>query len=165
MKKLILILALVAMCVTNAAAQNPWKIVDMEGVTKHGSKADYDNETLTATFFGQSDRWIDLPDVKGDLSEHTTLELNIEKSDCVLRIALRYKDADGKTQQTNVATCYGSMANPVTKHKTLKIDLTNKGKITADMLSQVVGIRIAMAKPSTDKVEPWDVTFGEVAIY
>lgn len=164
MKKFILIFALVAMCAVNAAAQTPWKIVDMEGVTKHGSKADYDNETLTATFFGQSDRWIDLPDVKGDLSEHTTLVVNVEKSDCVLRIALRYKDADGKVQQAIVATCYGSMANPITKHKTLKFDLTNKGKITTDMLKQVVSIRVAMAKPSTDKTEPWDVTFGEVSI-
>lgn len=165
MKKYAFLFALVALFAVNVNAQTPWKIIDMEDVSRHGSNADYDDETTTATFKGEKDRWIDLPGIKGDISEHTNLVINVESADCVLKIAVRYKDENGKAQQAIAATLYGRMGKAIEKATKLKIDLTNKGKITPEMLKDVIGIRIAMAKPSVDKTEPWKVKFGEVALY
>ena len=165
MKKFAFMYALMAMFCVTAMAQTPWKILDMEDVTRHGSNADYDDETTTVTFKGDRDRWIDLPGLKGDLTGHTTLEVNIEKSDVILKFAIRYKDANGKTQQHNGVTLWGRMGKAITKPTKLKVDLTNKGKIEDDIFKDVVSIRVAMAKACTDKTEPWEVKFGEVVVY
>ena len=165
MKKLAMMVALMATFTLTAMAQTPWKIVDMEDVSRHGSNADYDDETLTATFKNDRDRWIDLPGISGDLTEHTNLHVKIMKANCMLKFAIRYKDADGKTQQTVAATCYSSMGKTIKKEKLIKIDLTNKGKIGDDVLKNVIGIRVAMAKGVDGKESPWEVTFGEVALY
>ena len=154
-----------ALTAVNTVAQTPWKIIDMEDVSRHGSNADYDDETLTATFKNDKDRWIDLPGVSGDLTEHTKLHVKILKSNCMLKFAVRYKDENGKAQQAVVATCYSSMGKTIDKEKLLKIDLTNKGKVTPEMLKNVIGIRVAMAKGVDGKESPWEVQFGEVALY
>lgn len=164
MKKLMMMVALMATCVLTAMAQTPWKIVDMEDVSKHGTNAQYDDETCTVTFKGKWDRWIDLPGVKGDLTEHTQMNLTIKKSTCMLRVAIRYKNEEGETKQVDAATFYSSMGKTIEKDKTIKVDLTNKGKITADMLKDVVSIRIAMAKAVDGNEEPWMTQFGEVSI-
>ena len=44
---------------------------------------------------------------------------------------------------------------------TVKIDLTNDGEITEEMLANVTSIRVSMAKPCVDKDEPWSVTFAD----
>lgn len=167
MKRIILLVALVAMTAVPMPGQqkNPWKFVDMEDVSRHGGNAVYDDETCTVEFKGSSDRWIDLPGLNGDLNGHTDLVMKVKRSDCVLKIALRYKDADGKTNQVTVATLYGQTGKPVVKEKALKIDLTNKGEITREMLANVVSVRLAMAKPSVEKDAPWAVEFGEVILY
>ena len=165
MKKLSILLVFMTLCAVNMMAQStPWKIIDMEDVSRHGSNAEYDDETLTATFKNDKDRWIDLPGVKGDINGHTMLHVKIMKANCMLKFAVRYKDENGKAQQAIAATCYSSMGKTIKKEKLLKIDLTNKGKITEAMLKDVIGIRVAMAKGVEGKESPWEVTFGEVAI-
>ena len=165
MKKFMLMFALATLFVINGNAQSaPWKIIDMEDVSRHGGNAEYDDETTTVTFKGEKDRWIDLPGVSGDLTEHTKLNVTIKKSTCMLRFAIRYKDADGKTQQKICATCYKSMGKTIEKDTLLKIDLTDKGKIGEDVLKNVVSIRVAMAKAVDGNEAPWDVQFGEVVM-
>ena len=164
MKKLMFMFALVALFATNSMAQAPWKIIDMEYVTKHGGNCQYDDETCTATFKGSYDRWIDLPGLSGDLTGHTKLEATILKSNVILTFNIRYKDADGKTQQVKAQTFYGQMGKEITSKKTLKVDLTNKGKIGDDVLKNVVGVRVSMAKQVAGAEEPWQVQFGDIVV-
>ena len=159
-----MMVALMAMFAVTTMAQTPWKIVDMEDVSKHGGNCQYDDETCTATFKEKWDRWFDLPGVSGDLTGHTQLNLTIKKSTCMLKVAIRYKDAEGQTKQVDAATFYSSMGKTIDKDKTIKVDLTNKGKVTEDMLKNVVSIRIAMAKAVDGNEEPWETQFGEVTI-
>ena len=149
---------------TNSLAQAPWKIVDMEYVTKHGGNCTYDDETCTATFKGGYDRWIDLPGLSGDLTGHTNLKATILKSNVILTFNVRYKDADGKTQQVKAQTFYGRMSKEITAKKTLKVDLTNKGKIGDDILKNVVSVRVSMAKQSGGAEEPWFCQFGDIVV-
>lgn len=165
MKILVMMFCLLAAFAINSMAQTPWKIINMEDVTRHGGNCEYDDETLTATFKGKWDRWFDLPGVMGDLTEHTQLHMTFVKSTCMLKIVLRYKDADGKVQQVDASTLYGTMNKTIDgKKKTSKIDLTNKGKIGEDVLKNIVAIRISMAKPVDGNEEPWMVQFGEVVM-
>ena len=164
MKKLMLMFALVALFATNSMAQSPWKIIDMEYVTKHGGNCQYDDETCTATFKGSYDRWLDLPGLSGDLTGHTKLEATILKSNVILTFNIRYKDADGKTQQVKAQTFYGQMGREITSKKTLKVDLTNKGKIGDDILKNVVGVRVSMAKQASGAEEPWYCQFGDIVV-
>jgi|GEM_PF-6187303 len=169
MKKTALILALAATLCMPLMAQKkqavPWKIVDMEMVSKHGGNCDWDDETCTATFTQKWDRWIDLPEVSGDLSEHTQLHMTILKSTCMLKVVVRYKDADGKQQQTDVATFYRQMGKTIDKETKIKCDLTNGGKIGEDVLKNVTSIRISMAKEVDGNEEPWETQFGQVELY
>ncbi len=164
MKKLVMLVALLATFALNGMAQTPWKIIDMENVTKHGGNCDYDDETLTATFKEKWDRWFDLPEVSGDLTEHTKLTLNIKKSTCMLKVVLRYKDADGKQQQVVAATFYRQMGKTIDKDTKITCDLTNKGKIGDDVLKNVTSIRISMAKEVDGNEAPWETQFGDVSI-
>ena len=164
MKKLMLLFALVALFATNSMAQAPWKIIDMEYAVKYGSNCDYDDETCTATFKGQYNRWIDLPGLSGDLTGHTKLEAVILKSNVILTFNIRYKDADGKTQQVKAQTFYGQMGKEITSKKTLKVDLTNKGKIGGDVLKNVTSVRVSMAKAVAGAEEPWQVQFGDIVV-
>lgn len=165
MKKLVMMVAFLATFALAAVAQStPWKIIDMENVTKHGGNCDYDDETLTATFKEKWDRWIDLPEVSGDLTQHPQLTMTIKKSTCMLKVVLRYKDADGKQQQTDAATFYRQMGKSIDKDTKIKVDLTNGGKIGDDVLKNVTSIRISMAKAVDGNEEPWEVQFGEVSI-
>ena len=164
MKKFATIIMLLAAFAFTAVAQTPWKIINMEEVQRHGGNADYDDETLTATFTGSSDRWIDLPGISGDLTGHTQLNMTIQKSTCMLKVCLRYKDADGKTQQVDAATLYYNMGKTIESAKKMKIDLTNKGKVDAEILKNIVSIRLAMAKAVDGNEAPWTVQFGEVSI-
>ncbi len=168
MKKVAIILALVATFALPMAAQKnqkaPWKIIDMEQVSRHGGNCDYDDETCTATFTQKWDRWIDLPDVSGDITGHTTLTMNILRSTCMLKVVLRYKDSDGKQQQVDAATLYYNMGSTIEKPKKMNIDLTNKGKIGEDVLKNITSIRLSMAKAVDGNEEPWEVQFGEVSI-
>lgn len=161
MKKILFVLASLFIGVAASAQDAPWKFISMEEVARHGGNAEYDDETCTAVFTGSSDRWIDLPGVNGDLNGHTDLTLNVLKSEVILSVFVRYKDEDGKTQQVKAATLYRQTGKPINKKTALKIDLTNDGKITEEMLSNVTSIRVSMAKPSVDKEEPWSVTFAD----
>ena len=165
MKKLVMMVAFLATFALTAVAQStPWKIIDMENVTKHGGNCDYDDETLTATFKEKWDRWFDLPEVSGDLTQHTKLTMNIKKSTCMLKVVVRYKDANGKQQQVDAATFYRQMGKTIDKDTKIDCDLTNKGKIGEDILRNVTSIRISMAKAVDGNEEPWEVQFGEVSI-
>jgi hypothetical protein len=164
MKKVISLFIVVFAFSVYANAQSettPWQIYNLEEVNRMGSNTEFDAETCTATFKGNGDRWIDVPGMKGDISEHTTLVLNILQSDCVLKICVRYKDENGKVQQTEAETLYGRMGKSITEKKALKIDLTGKGKVTSDMLKNVVSVRLAMAKGADGKKEPWTIKFGK----
>ena len=164
MKKSFLLFAAIFVFAMYTNAQNestPWQICNMEDVSRMGSNTEFDTETCTATFKGNSDRWVDVPGLKGDLSAHTTMMLNVLQSDCVLKICVRYKDENGKVQQTEAETLYGRMGKSITEKKALKIDLTGKGKVTSDMLKNVVSVRLAMAKGADGKKEPWTIKFGK----
>ena len=163
MKKMMMI-CLLAMFAVTMNAQTPWKIIDLEQVTKHGGNCDWDDETLTATFKEKWDRWFDLPEVSGDLTQHTKLTMVIKKSTCMLSVNIRYKDADGKQQQVTASTFYGSMNKTIDKDKKVTCDLTNKGKIGEDILKNVTSIRISMAKAVDGNEAPWETQFGEVTI-
>ena len=164
MKRIGMMIALMAMFCLTATAQTPWKIIDLEQVTKHGGNCDFDDETLTATFKEKWDRWFDLPETSGDFTEHTKLNMIIKKSTCMLKVVIRYKDADGKQQQVDAATFYSSMGKTIDKDKKVVCDLTNKGKIGEDILKNVTSIRISMAKAVDGNEEPWSVQFGEVVM-
>ncbi len=164
MKRLAMMVALLATMTLGMMAQTPWKIVDMEQVNRHGGNCDYDDETCTATFKEKWDRWFDLPEVSGDLSQHTKLTMVIKKSTCMLSVNIRYKDANGKQQQVTASTFYGSMNKTIDKDKKVTCDLTNKGKIGEDILKNVTSIRISMAKAVDGNEAPWEVQFGEVTI-
>lgn len=82
----------------------------------------------------------------------------------MLKVVLRYKDADGKQQQTDAATFYRQMGKSIDKDTKIKVDLTNGGKIGDDVLKNVTSIRISMAKAVDGNEEPWEVQFGEVTI-
>ena len=159
-----MMVALLATFALTTMAQTPWKIVDMEQVSRHGGNCDYDDETCTATFKEKWDRWFDLPEVSGDLTQHTKLTMTIKKSTCMLKVCIRYKDADGKQQQVDAATFYSSMGKTITADKKVVCDLTNKGKIGEDILKNVTSIRISMAKAVDGNEEPWETQFGEVTI-
>ena len=159
-----MMVALLATFTLTSMAQTPWKIVDMEQVTKHGGNCDFDDETLTATFKEKWDRWFDLPEVSGDLTQHTKLTMVIKKSTCMLKVVVRYKDADGKQQQVDAAQFYRQMGKTIDKDTKIECDLTNKGKIGEDILKNVTSIRISMAKAVDGNEEPWETQFGEVTI-
>ena len=164
MKRLAMMVALLATFALTTMAQTPWKIVDLEQVTKHGGNCDFDDETLTATFKEKWDRWFDLPEVSGDLTQHTKLTMTIKKSTCMLKVVVRYKDADGKQQQVDAAQFYRQMGKTIDKDTKIECDLTNKGKIGEDILKNVTSIRISMAKAVDGNEEPWETQFGEVTI-
>lgn len=161
MKKILFVLASLLLGVAAFAQDTPWKFIAMEEVTRHGGNCEYDDETCTAYFKGSSDRWIDLPGVNGNLNGHTDLTLNVLKSEVVLSVFVRYKDAEGKTQQVKAVTFYRQTGKPIDKLTPLKVDLAKGGEITEEMLSNVTSIRVSMAKPSVDKDEPWSVTFAD----
>jgi hypothetical protein len=148
-----------------AFSQTVAKIIDMEDVTRIGGKCEYDDETHTATFTGQWDRWIDLPGVKGDISATPNISVEVLKSNIVLKFCVRYVNAEGKTEQVDVATVYGQMGKPITSKKVVKLNLieASKGKLTEDMMKNVSSVRLAVGK--TLEEEPWEIQFGEVKLY
>lgn len=165
MKKLVVLFCLMAMFTVAVMAQSaPWKTINMEDVIRHGANCEYDDLTCTATFTGKWDRWIDLPGVKGDLTKHTQLNLTILKSTCMLKVVVRYKGEDSKTKEVTVSTLYHTMGKTIESKKIAKVDLTNKGKVGEDVLKNVVGIRISMAKAVDGNEEPWMTQFGETVI-
>lgn len=164
MKKMMMICLLAMFAVTMNAQSTPWKIIDMENISKHGGNCDWDDETLTATFKEKWDRWFDLPETSGDFTGHTKLTLNIKKSTCMLKVVVRYKDADGKQQQVDAAVFYRQMGKTIEKDTKIECDLTNKGKIGEDILKNVTSIRISMAKAVDGNEEPWETQFGEITI-
>ena len=82
----------------------------------------------------------------------------------MLKVVLRYKDADGKQQQVDAATFYRQMGKSIDKDTKIKVDLTNGGKIGDDVLKNITSIRISMAKAVDGNEEPWETQFGEVTI-
>ena len=163
MKKIFLLLAMVAgMTLTMSAQNEPFKIISMEEVSKTGSKCDYDAETCTAHFTGNSDRWFDIPGVQGDLTEHSKVEVDVLKSNVLLRFVVRYINENGERKEQVVATLYGQMGKSINKKKTLKVDLAGEGGKYADILKNVTAIRISMGKPCEDaeEGEEWLVKFG-----
>ncbi len=153
------------MCLSVSAQKTPWKFISMEEVTRHGGNATWDEETFTASFVGSSDRWIDLPGIKGDINGHTNLTLNLTKSEVIISVFVRYKDEEGNTKQVKACTLYRQTGKPIEKPTALKIDLTDGGNITEEILANVTSIRVAMAKPCVDKDEPWVVTFADSMLF
>lgn len=86
------------------------------------------------------------------------------KSNVMLSIHLRYKDANGKTQQEKVQTFYASMNKELASRKVLKVDLTNKGKTDPEILKNVDAVRISMSKAVGDGEEPWFCQFEDIVI-
>ena len=164
MRKSIFLFGLVALFATQLAAQTPWKIIDMEYVTKHGSNCDYDDETCTATFKEKWDRWVDLPGLNGDLTGHTALSVTVLKSNVVLSFNIRYRDADGEIKQEEAQTFYGQMGKEIKSTKVIKVDLTGKGKLSDDVLKNVECVRVSMKQPASGAEEPWFVQFGDVVV-
>ena len=165
MKKiLLLVIAFVALFVSNGMAQTPWKIIDMEFATVHGVNCDYDDETCTATFKDKYNRWVDLPGFSGDITGHTNLKCEILNSNVVLRFCVRYRDDSGKTQQVDAQTFYHSMGKEIKTKKTIKVDLTNGGKIDAEIFKNVTSIRVAMARPAAGAEEPYYAQFGQIIV-
>lgn len=113
MKKLMLMFALVALFTTNVMAQSPWKIVDMEYITKTGGNCEYDDETCTATFKGKYDRWFDLPELSGDLTNHKNMSVTVLKSNVILSFYVRYRDADGNIKQVSAQTFWMRMGKGI----------------------------------------------------
>jgi hypothetical protein len=167
MKKMILMMALLMGAVIGAKAQTAALNVDMEQVSKIGGNATYDDENCLATFTGQWNRWLDLPGVEGDLTATPTLQMEILKSNVVLKVVLRTKvEGESKPKETEVAVFWGQMGKEITSSKLVKIHLVNgsKGKVTEDDLKQVVSVRISMAKQVEDAEEPWFAQFGKVTL-
>ena len=137
----------------------------MEDVTKISPNCDYDEENCIAVFTGKNNRWIDLPGVKGDILSTPILSMEILKSNIVLKVAIRYKDADGKTVQADAATLYGQMGKEITSKKDIKLNLltASNGKITEEMLKNVVSLRLAMGK-AVNEDAPWNIQFGKVIL-
>ena len=162
MKKILFILCLMAAMTVTVSAQTPWKIITMEDVTRHGKNVEWNDETCTATFKGKWDRWIDVPGIRGDLTEHSKMKMTILMSDCMLIIVVRYKDAEGKTKELATNTLYGSMGKSIEAKKVVNIDLTNGGKTDPEILKNCVGLRVSMAKGVDGKEEPWICQFGEI---
>ncbi len=165
MKKILFLAISLLLGVTVSAQKTPWKFISMEEVARHGGNATWDEETFTASFVGSSDRWIDLPGIKGDINGHTDLTLNVTKSEVILSVFVRYKDEEGKTQQVKAVTFYRQTGKPINKLTPLKVDLTDGGNISEEILSNVTSIRVAMAKPCVDKDEPWTVTFADSMLF
>lgn len=165
MKKVMMLFCLVAAFALNAVGATPWKVVDMEDVARTGSNCSYDDETCTATFKGPSDRWIDLPGVSGDLTQHVRLDITVLNSTCMLKVCLRYKNSEGKIEQVTSATAYNSMKSTLENPKTIKFDLSDNGKIGDEILKNVVAIRVAMEKAVDGNEAPWIVQFGKVELY
>ncbi len=163
--KLKSIVAACALMLGVSAFAQTAKTIDMEDVTRIGSKCEYDDETCTATFTGQWDRWIDLPGVKGDLTATPNISVEVLKSNIILKFCVRYRNAEGKTEQVDVATVYGQMGKVITSKKVVKLNLleASKGKLTEEMLKDVVSVRLAVGKTLGD--EPWEIQFGEVKLY
>jgi hypothetical protein len=163
--KLKSILTACAILMSVSAFAQTAKTIDMEDVTRIGSKCEYDDETCTATFTGQWDRWVDLPGVKGDISATPNISVEVLKSNIILKFCVRYTNNEGKTEQVDVATVYGQMGKAITSKKVVKLNLleASKGKLTEDMLKNVVSLRLAVGKTIGD--EPWEIQFGEVKLY
>lgn len=156
------LIALASAQITSAQVRT----IDMEEVTKTGGNCEYDDENCVASFSGRWDRWIDLPGVKGDISATPTIKMEILKSNVILRIAILYKGDDVKPTQVEVATFYSQMGKEINSAKTIKIDLIkgSKGKVTEDMLKNIVSIRVAMAKECSGAEEPFMTQFGKVTL-
>lgn len=166
MKKIAL-LFIAFFAILSAQVVNAQKlVVDMEEVSKTGGNCDYDDENCTATFTGKYDRWFDLPGIKGDLTATPNLNMEILKSNVILRVAIRYKGDDVKPIQVDVASFYGQMGKEITSSKNIKINLIkgSKGKLTEEMLKNVVSVRIAMAKECSGAEEPFQAQFGKVTL-
>jgi len=93
MKKMILMMALLMGAAYGVKAQTaPAGItVDMEQVSKIGGNATYDDENCQANFTGQWNRWLDLPGVEGDISATPTLQMEILKSNVVLKVVAAHQ--------------------------------------------------------------------------
>jgi hypothetical protein len=82
----------------------------MEQVSKIGGNATYDDENCQANFTGQWNRWLDLPGVEGDISATHTLQMEILKSNVVLKVVLRTKvEGESKPKETEVAVFWDQM--------------------------------------------------------
>lgn len=167
MKKIAFLIVSFVMFTLSVNAQNDktvYKIVNMEDVEKYGKNVDFDDENVVATFKNKWDRWIDIPEISGDLTGHKNLSIEILKSNVMLAVYLRYKDADGKMQQVKVSQFYHSMGKEINSKKVVKVDLSNKGKISDDILKNVSAIRISMAQAVSGAEEPYQVQFGKVTL-
>lgn len=164
MRKLMLTFALATMLTTNVLAQEPWKTVDMEYVTQYGNNCAYDDETCTATFKGVYGRWLDIPELSGDLTKHKKMSVTVMKSNVILSFNILYRDADGNKKQVSSQTLYSSMARKIDEKKTFKVDLSDRGKISDEILENVICVRISMAKQAEGADEPWFCQFDDIVI-
>ena len=162
MKKFCLCLAVLLSAALTVMAQNePYKMISLEEVVKHGGHCDFNTETCEARFDGNSDRWFDVPGFQGDFSEHSNIEMEVLESNVILKFVIRYKNEEGKTKEVNCATLYGQMGKGISKKKTLKLDLSKDGEF-AEQLKSMVALRVAMGKPANNAEEgdAWYCKFG-----
>ncbi len=139
----------------------------MDAVSKIGGNTTYDDENTTATFTGQWNRWIDLPGISGDISDTPNLEMEILKSNVILRVVLRIQaEGESKPREVQAAAFYGQMGKEISASKLVKINLVkgSKGEVTNDDLKNIVSVRISMAKAIDGAEEPWAVQFGKVCL-
>jgi hypothetical protein len=166
MKKFVVMMTLLMGIAFGAQAQTV-RDVDMDAVSKIGGNTVYDDENSTATFTGQWNRWIDLPGISGDISDTPNLQMEILKSNVILRVVLRVKvEGESKPKEVEAAAFYGQMGKAITASKLVKINLVkgSKGKVSDEDLKNIVSVRISMAKAVEDAEEPWSVQFGKVSL-
>lgn len=152
----------------------PFYEADMDAAFTYGSDPDnpdatnrteFDSETKTFSFYGSSNRWFDLPGLKGDISSNPVLRMWVNSSNVVMRINVRHKIGDAtSTTQTTAATLYGQTNKLITGRTKIEIDLSAQNDITEDMLENVVSVRVSMASAATGAEEPYHIELDRIVL-
>lgn len=130
----------------------------------------YDAATKTFTFNGSSNRWFDLPGLKGDLSGHTGLHMWVTASTVTLRVCVRYYDSEqGKTVQIDGNPMSGQTGSVIESRKEIKLDLmeylSGKG-LTEAILKDVSAVRVSVTGGAGTVTESdgWKLTLDRIVL-
>lgn len=125
----------------------------------------YDAGSQTFTFSGSSNRWFDLPGLKGDISSHPVLMMWVSSSNVLISINVRHDvDGDGTSTQTTAATLYGQTNKIISTRTLVQLDLSAQSAITEDMLKNVTSIRISMNKAADGASEPYHISLDRIVL-
>lgn len=125
----------------------------------------YDAASQTFTFTGSSNRWFDLPGLKGDITAHPVLRMWVTSSNVVLSINVRHDvDGDGTATQTTAATLYGQTDKIISGRTLVELDLSAQSAITEDMLKNVTSIRISMKQAAASASEPYHISLDRIVL-